>query len=136
MADEKKAVKKETDAKTGKSESKKVGKKPAKFSPKKVGNAIARFFKDLKGEIKKIVWPGRQMVIKSTGVVLASILVIGAGVWILDYAISGAVTGITKAAENVTTTEAVAEDSAESEETASSDTSEEVEETTEDSTKE
>lgn len=134
MADEKKAVKKDTAAKTGKSDSKKVEKKPAKFSPKKVGNAIARFFKDLKGEIKKIVWPGRQMVIKSTGVVLASILVIGAGVWILDYAISGAVTGITKAAENVTTTEVAAEDSKESEETTSENTSEKVEETTETST--
>lgn len=136
MADEKKAVKKESAPKTEKSESKKVEKKPAKFSPKKVGNAIARFFKDLKGEIKKIVWPGRQMVIKSTGVVLASILVIGAGVWILDYAISGAVTGITKAAENVTTTEVAEDDSKESEETTSADASEKAEETTEDTTKE
>lgn len=106
MADEKKKVAKETSAE--KSE-KKANKKPSKFSPKNIGKAIARFFKDLRGETKKIVWPGRQMVIKSTGVVLASILIVGAGIWIIDYAISGAVTGINKAAENAQTTEAVSE---------------------------
>lgn len=127
MADEKKKVAKETSAE--KSE-KKANKKPSKFSPKNIGKAIARFFKDLKGETKKIVWPGRQMVIKSTGVVLASILIVGAGIWIIDYAISGAVTGINKAAENAQTTEAVSE-TEEAEETEEHDHDHDAEETTE-----
>ncbi len=74
-------------------------KKPSKFSPKRIGKGIARFFKDLRGETKKIVWPGRQMVLKSTGVVLAAIIVIGAGIWLLDFAVSGGITAVNEAAE-------------------------------------
>ncbi len=74
-------------------------KKPSKLNPKNIWAAIKRWFKDLKGEVKKIVWPTRKMVIKSTGVVLAAILVIGAGIWIIDFAISGAVTGVGKIAD-------------------------------------
>ncbi len=103
MADEKKTVKKET---TSKNE-----KKPNIF--KRAGKGIAKFFKDLRGETKKIVWPGRQMVIKSTGVVLAAILVIGAGIWVIDFALSGAITAVKNAAnetEAVSTTEAASDD--------------------------
>ncbi len=102
MADEKKTVKKE--------DTSKAVKKTNIF--KRIGKAIAKFFKDLKGETKKIVWPGRQMVIKSTGIVLAAILVIGAGIWILDFAVSGAITAVNRAAnetEAVSTTEAAGE---------------------------
>lgn len=102
MADEKKTVKKE--------DTSKAVKKTNIF--KRMGKAIAKFFKDLRGETKKIVWPGRQMVIKSTGIVLAAILVIGAGIWILDFAVSGAVTAVNRAAnetEAVSTTEAAGE---------------------------
>ena len=102
MADEKKTVKKE--------DTSKAAKKTNIF--KRIGKAIAKFFKDLKGETKKIVWPGRQMVIKSTGIVLAAILVIGAGIWILDFAVSGAITAVNRAAnetEAVSTTEAAGE---------------------------
>ena len=101
MADEnKKAVKADT-SETAKSPKK--DKKPSKFSPKNIGKGIARFFKDLRGETKKIVWPGRKMVIKSTGIVLAAILVIGAGIWAIDFAVSGAVTAMNKAANETTT---------------------------------
>ena len=110
MADEnKKVTAKENTSETAKSEKKeKKDKKPSKFSPKSIGKSIARFFKDLRGETKKIVWPTRQMVIKSTGVVLAAILVIGAGIWAIDFALAGAVGAVDKLA-NETTTEAVTE---------------------------
>ena len=111
MADEnKKVTAKENTSETAKSEKKeKKDKKPSKFSPKSIGKSIARFFKDLRGETKKIVWPTRQMVIKSTGVVLAAILVIGAGIWLIDFALAGAVGAVDKMAANATTTEAVSE---------------------------
>ena len=102
MADEKKTVNKEDTSKEKTNPAKKVG----NFFVK-IGKAIAKFFKDLRGETKKIVWPGRQMVIKSTGIVLAAILVIGAGIWVLDYAISGAVSGLDKLANKTETTEKV-----------------------------
>ena len=104
MSDEKKTVKKEDTSKAEKKTNpvKKVG----NFFVK-IGKAIAKFFKDLKGETKKIVWPGRHMVLKSTGIVLAAILVIGAGIWILDFAVSGAVSGLGKLADKAEVTETV-----------------------------
>ena len=106
MADEKKkAVAKAATSETAKSDKKdKKDKKPSKFSPKAIFKGIAKFFKDLRGETKKIVWPSRQMVLKSTGIVLAAILVIGAGIWIIDFALSSGVTAINNAAANRETT--------------------------------
>ncbi len=122
MADEKKTVNKEdTSKKTN--PVKKIG----NFFVK-IGKAIAKFFKDLKGETKKIVWPGRHMVLKSTGIVLAAILVIGAGIWILDFAVSGAVKGLSNIAEQTETTEATTEEAEDEED---HDHEEETEKTTE-----
>ena len=96
MADEnKKAVEEADTSKTTKSEKKEKKSKKAK----------KHFFKDLKGETKKIVWPGRKMVIKSTGIVLLAILVIGAGIWIIDYALSGAIKAFNEAADAEPTTQ-------------------------------
>ena len=129
MADEKKTVKKED---TSKAEKKTSGVKKVGGFFAKIGKGIAKFFKDLRGESKKIVWPGRQMIIKSTGIVLAAILVIGAGVWILDYAVSGAVTALGNAAEQ-TEVESTEDASEESTEDATED---ETEETSEEATAE
>ncbi|MBO7179437.1 MAG: preprotein translocase subunit SecE [Clostridia bacterium] len=109
MADEKKVTDAEVATKKAKKAEKKAKKAPSKFSPKNVGKGIARFFKDLRGETKKIVWPGAKMIVKSTGVVLATILVLGAVVWLIDFATSGAITALNNAANEVTevqTTEA------------------------------
>ena len=107
MADEKKTVKKEDTSKAEKkvNPAKKVG----NFFVK-IGKAIAKFFKDLKGETKKIVWPGRHMVLKSTGIVLAAILVIGAVIWLLDFAVSGAVKGLSNIGNNTEVTETVSDE--------------------------
>ncbi len=123
MADEKKAVK---SSETSKNEKVSFGKKIVNFF-KKIGKAIAHFFKDLRGETKKIVWPGRQMVLKSTGIVLAAILVIGAGIWIIDYAISGGVTALSNAATKIEAT---------TEPTTEADDKEDVEDDSEDKTEE
>lgn len=50
----------------------------------RAGDSFAKFFRDVKGEVKKIVWPTPQSVMKSTGVVLATIVVIGLFVFGLD----------------------------------------------------
>ena len=114
MADEKKVTDAEVAEKKAKKTDKKKSKKaPSKFSPKNVGKAIARFFKDLRGETKKIVWPGPKMVVKSTGVVLATVLILGAGIWIIDFAISGAITAINDVANETETTEVLTDESEE-----------------------
>ena len=135
MADEnKKVTAKENTSETAKSGKKeKKDKKPSKFSPKSIGKSIARFFKDLRGETKKIVWPTRQMVIKSTGVVLAAILVIGAGIWIIDFALAGGIGLVENAANKTETTTEVSETEAEKE-TVEETVEDTAEETTEEST--
>ncbi len=56
-------------------------------SEKKKGSGkIGRFFREVKSEIKKIVWPTRQQVVNNTLIVLAAVIVIGAVIWILDFA--------------------------------------------------
>ena len=45
---------------------------------------ILRFFKEVKSEIKKVVWPSKKQVIKNTLIVIAAVLIIGAFIWILD----------------------------------------------------
>jgi preprotein translocase subunit SecE len=44
-----------------------------------------RWFREMRSELKKIVWPDRKTVAKNTGTVLLCSLVIGACIWIFDY---------------------------------------------------
>ena len=45
---------------------------------------VAKFFRDCKGEIKKIVWPTPKATFKNTGVVLVTIVVVTLFVFLLD----------------------------------------------------
>ena len=60
--------------------------KKAKNGKEKVsfGARIKQFFKDLRSEIKKIVWSSGKDTMKNTLVVLMVVLVVGIGVWIAD----------------------------------------------------
>ena len=62
------------------------------------GKGIAKFAKDFKGEIKKIVWPDRTTVLKSTGVVLAVVTVIGLIIFIIDTGLTQAIQLLSNAA--------------------------------------
>ncbi len=50
----------------------------------RAGKAIKKFCKDIKGEIKKIVWPDRKTVLKSTAVVLAVVAICGLAIFAVD----------------------------------------------------
>lgn len=50
----------------------------------KSGKNISKFFRDCKNEVKKIVWPTPQAVFRNTGVVLATIVIIGLFIFGLD----------------------------------------------------
>ncbi len=51
---------------------------------KKSGNKFFRFFKEVKSEMKKVVWPSRKQVIKNTLIVIAAVILIGIVIWVLD----------------------------------------------------
>ena len=50
---------------------------------------VKEFFKGVKGEFKKIVWPSFGSVAKNTAVVVVFCVIIGALVWVLDMLFGG-----------------------------------------------
>ena len=49
------------------------------------------WFREMKSELKKVVWPNKQTVAKNTGTVLLCSLMIGACIWIFDFVAVSAV---------------------------------------------
>ena len=45
---------------------------------------IARYFRELKSELKKVVWSTPQQVLKNTLIVIACVLVVGVFIWLFD----------------------------------------------------
>ena len=74
--------------------------------------AIKNFFKNFKGETKKIVWPDAKTVFKNTGIVLAVIIVIGAFIWIVDFGLSKSIDAMSNLADSYGVTEQAEEDDA------------------------
>ena len=66
--------------------SKKSSNKPNVFV--RMGKAIKNFFKNSKGDLKKITWPGAKTVLKNTGVVLVSVAVVGVVIYAIDQGLS------------------------------------------------
>lgn len=99
-------------------------KKPKSDKPNifiRIFKAIGHFFKDLRGETKKIVWPDAKSVLKSTGVVLAVVAVFTVVIWLIDLGLSksidllsdavrGADEAVTEAVEDVTGSNLLIED--------------------------
>lgn len=49
------------------------------------------WFREMKSELKKVVWPNKNTVVKNTGTVLLCSLLIGACIWIFDFVAISAV---------------------------------------------
>lgn len=52
---------------------------------------ISRSFRDMKGEMKKVVWPTKKQILNNTAIVLAFVAVSGVFVWGLDSILSFAI---------------------------------------------
>ena len=46
---------------------------------------ICRYFRELRSELKKVVWPTPKQVIKNALVVLACVVVVGVFIWLFDF---------------------------------------------------
>ncbi|SEK82283.1 preprotein translocase subunit SecE [Ruminococcus albus] len=64
-------------------------KKDAKEEKKKGG--AGKYFKELRAELKKVVWPTRQQVVNNTGVVLVVMSVVGLFLFAVDTGLSYAI---------------------------------------------
>lgn len=53
---------------------------------------IAKFFREYKSEVKKIVWPGPREVVKNTVIVLIMCVLVGAFIWLVDFGLGKLIT--------------------------------------------
>ena len=49
------------------------------------------WFREMKSELKKVVWPNKKTVVKNTGTVLLCSLAIGVCIWVFDFVAVSAV---------------------------------------------
>ena len=63
-------------------ENKSGKKKPNWFQ--RAWNGISRWFREMKSELKKVVWPTRQQVMKNTIVAVTVMVVAGVVLWAFD----------------------------------------------------
>ncbi len=52
---------------------------------KRFFGAIARYFRELRSELKKVVWPTPKQVLKNTLIVIACVLIVGVFIWLFDF---------------------------------------------------
>ena len=67
-------------------------KKDAKPADKKPGffARVGKWFKDMKGELKKVQWPTRKQTVNNTVIVIVCCIIVGICIWLFD-ALAGAV---------------------------------------------
>lgn len=95
MADKEKKVAPESKVEKATTEESKAAEKVAKAAKGsksnkpnffvRSGKSAKKFFKDFKGECKKIDWPNAQTILKSTGVVLLVVAIVSVFVFALDF---------------------------------------------------
>ena len=52
---------------------------------KRTWGKICRYFRELRSELKKVVWSTPKQVLKTTLIVLACVIVVGAFIWLFDF---------------------------------------------------
>ena len=52
---------------------------------KRTWGKTAKFFRELRSELKKVVWPTMQQVLKNALVVAGCVLVVGVFIWLFDF---------------------------------------------------
>ena len=56
--------------------------------------AVAKYFRELRSELKKVVWPNPQQVGKNTLIVAVCCTVIGAFIWVFDFVAGEGISGL------------------------------------------
>ena len=52
---------------------------------KRTWGGICRYFRELRSELKKVVWSTPQQVLKNTVIVLVCVVVVGVFIWLFDF---------------------------------------------------
>ena len=46
---------------------------------------VKKYFRELRSELKKVVWPTHQQVLKNAAIVVGCVLVVGIFIWLFDF---------------------------------------------------
>ena len=57
---------------------------------------VCKYFRELKSELKKVVWPTAKQVLNNTLIVLGCCVVIGVFIWLFDYVAGAGISGLIK----------------------------------------
>ena len=60
----------------------------------RAGKRVSRWFREMKSELKKVVWSTPKQVLKNTLIVVACVLVVGAFVWLFDLVAQTLITAL------------------------------------------
>ena len=60
----------------------------------RTGKRISRWFREMRSELKKVVWPSKSQMVNNTLVVLACVVVVGVFIWVFDAVAGLVVNGI------------------------------------------
>lgn len=52
---------------------------------KRVFGGIARYFRELRSELKKVVWSTPKQVLKNTLIVILCVIFVGVFIWVFDF---------------------------------------------------
>ena len=44
-----------------------------------------KYFRELRSELKKVVWPTHQQVLKNTAIVVGCVIAVGIFIWLFDF---------------------------------------------------
>ena len=61
---------------------------------KRTGSKAAKFFREMRSELKKVVWPTKEQVLKNALIVAGCVLVVGLFIWLFDFFASVLITGL------------------------------------------
>ena len=60
----------------------------------RTGKRLSRWFREMKSELKKVVWPSKRDILNNTLIVLVCVVIVGIFIRVFDFAGNAIVNGI------------------------------------------
>ena len=93
MSDNEKIEKTGADAQAA-SKPAQVDKKAKKDEKPGFFQRVARWFREMKSELKKVVWPTPKQTVNNTVIVIVCVIVVGIFIWVFDALASGIIAAL------------------------------------------
>ena len=61
---------------------------------KRAWGSVCRYFRELRSELKKVVWPTPQQVLKNALIVVGCVFGVGIFIWLFDFVAQAVITGL------------------------------------------